>query len=785
MMTNLYSRTMLLAGVAACVLASPASRAWAADQDTRLEEVVVTAQRREQRLQDVPVSVTAMTTEQLSTKQITDVLTLSKSVPGMASKAALTPLEISVAIRGVTELIPSIAADPAIGHYIDGVYNNINAGSNTPMIDIERVEILKGPQGTLFGRNTIGGAISITTNKPTDQFEGYGEVNVGNYAAHTFTGVINVPVVPGKFDTRFVYQYNEHGGYGENTTLHTPTGTLVQNFARGSARFTPDDNWEVLLSGQYLRASGHNTPANLGYVNTTASLAPGLPPMNVFVPAVSGHPGDLLTNYLNRGYDTASNLDDRFYDKSFGMTGTITGKLNDAVTVKSISGWQKLYYNTRTDFDASPYSVLELFSYPIHSTQWSEELQFYGDAMEGRLTWIAGGFYGKQTGSQVSNVGAVGFLSGGRPVVVNPQGPNIDNESYAGFAQVTYEIIPKVRLTAGIRYTHDKRQAVYHDHTELFNPAILTSTFDAQLPGGAYTGCSLANTPTATSIASCTFRDSVSYSYKPWTVGLDYKPTDDILLYAKVSKGYRSGAFPITGPVFSANPAQNAANLAEFGPVAPENILSPEAGAKLEAFDHRLRVNTAVFYSDYKNIQDSINLPAPCQTCTPINALQNNGVAHLWGGELEATALLQKLVLEGSIGYVHPKYVSGLRVGSPLTNVSKLNWAIAGTYPIDTGFGTLTLSANYGYHSKARYFAPALGNDLSVLSAIEQKGYGLLDARVSFDLQNRPITLSIYCQNCADKKYIVASTNFSPPLGLGINYPGVARLYGASLKYRF
>src|SRR5262249_25005720 len=155
---------------------------------------------------------------------------------------------------------------------------------------------------------------------------------------------------------------------------------------------------------------------------------------------------------------------------------------------------------------------------------------------------------------------------------------------------------------------------------------------------------------------------SVSYHYVPWTFGIDWKANDDTLLYAKISKGYRSGAFGITGPAASPNPVQQAANLAQFGPVAPEKLLSPEVGAKIEAWDHKLRLNGAVFYSDYKNIQDTVNLPAACPTCTPNSVLQNNGVAHLWGGELEATAVLEKLTPEATLGYVHPRYVSGPRV---------------------------------------------------------------------------------------------------------------------------
>src|SRR5271167_4366487 len=246
----------------------------------QLQEIVVTATRRSESQQDVPVSITAVTAQELENQQISDVTDLAKLVPGLQVKPALTPEEIAITIRGVSTLIPSINQDPGVGVYIDGVYNVVNAGSNTAMVDMDQVEVLKGPQGTLFGRNTIGGAINITTAKPTDSWGGYVDASTGVYGAWTTTGVFNAPILPGVLDARFVYQHAQNNGYGTNSVTGNPTNDLMQDYYRATVKVTPTDSWEVLVSAFYTGAWGFGPPTKQTYINQTASLAPGLPPTN-------------------------------------------------------------------------------------------------------------------------------------------------------------------------------------------------------------------------------------------------------------------------------------------------------------------------------------------------------------------------------------------------------------------------------------------------------------------------------------------------------------------------
>jgi iron complex outermembrane receptor protein len=736
-----------------------------------LEEIVVTAERRSARLQTVPISVTALTAKTLAQKQVTDVITLAKVTPGLQSKPTLTPLEISLSIRGVTQLIPSLNVDPAIGTYIDGVYDVINAGSNAALIDEQRVEVLNGPQGTLFGRNTIGGAISITTNPPTDHFNGYVEGGYGNYNAKTFTGMVNGPLMPGVVDARLVFQHTDHDGYGTDYTTHTPTSTLDQNYIRGSVKIRPSADVDIDLSSFYTHAHGYGFPENLGYLDPTESLAPGyLPPVNSFIPAVSGHPGDLLTNYILPGgsQNSYSNNADTFLLEQYGVTATEVVRLGMGVTVKAITGFIDTYYNTQEDLDGTPYGVLALTGYPISARQVSQELQAYGDLLDGRLKYIGGLYYFNVTGSQQSQAQALEALSPGGQF----QGPTVDNSSYSGFAQATYAVTPTVDLTGGVRFVRDTRSVVYHDFT----------VASAQ---GGYEACLLANDPGGLNPAQCRYASFATFHYLPFTVGVDWKPNPSTLIYAKFSQGYRSGAYPLAGPAEGATPADNARALQLFQPVAPEKLISPEVGAKQQFFDDHLRVNAAAFYSRYSNLQETVNKPGATPTSTPDAVLENSGTAHIFGGEAAVTALLGQFTLDVNGGYANPQYISGALRGTPVINVSKFNGSVTGSYPIDFSLGTLNLSSTYSYRTRATFYTLSPGLPSSVLNVLSQNAFGLWDARVSFDMAHLPVTISAYAQNLLGTSYILASQSFSPPLGYAARSPGTPRTYGFTVRYSF
>jgi iron complex outermembrane receptor protein len=786
-----FHKLAYCAGVsAAALVASPAfaqsqSSGQAANQGASLREIVVTAQRREEKLQDVPIAVTALDTITMQQKQVFDVFSLNRVAPGVQIKPSFNPNELNVSIRGVAQLATSINSDPPTGIYVDGVYTVMNAGSNTGMIDMERVEVLHGPQGTLFGRNTVGGAISITTKKPTDQFEGYLQGDAGNYGTWQGLGVVNIPIVPGVIDTRFVYQHNEVGGYGRNFFLGNKTSKTHSDYFRGTADIKLGSDWDLIVSGNYDDAHGTTAPTKMRYWDSTSPLIALVPSLSRALGYYAAPPGDLLTNYIGNPsdlQDTISSTKNGFDLKSTNLMATLTGHLSDSVTIKSISGFNSLIYETQSDLDGTPYQLLELMHYPIRAKQWSEELQLLGNSFDGKLNWITGLYYFHNEGSQIAEVLALPFF-GGRPGTeqVSENGSAADNDSYSAFAQATYALTSSLRLTGGVRYVVDHRRSTWLDHRAPL------SDFSG------FISCSLANDPGGRDRAGCVLSNSVKYRYAPWTVGLDYRASPDVLIYAKVSKGFRSGAFSFSGPAAGFLPsgapdaAQNAFAISQAGPVAPERVLSGEAGVKSEWLDRRLRVNAAIYHMTYDNIQNSVlTAPPPgCGTCSIVGVLKNSGDARMYGAELDVSAVVGDMTFDFVGGYVDPKYVKGPYVGTNLLNISKFSGAIGATYRKELTGGKLTVNADYAYRTKI-YFGSSLDHPPAAAAAIAQKGYGLLDARASFAFANTPVEIAIYGQNLADKSYYYSGA--INPASLG-NYvwlvPAPPRTFGASIRYSF
>jgi iron complex outermembrane receptor protein len=722
------------------------------DSSNALGEIVVTAQRREQKLQDVPISVNVITSEQFKTEQVTDITSLAQITPGVNVVSVFSLSEIRIGIRGMSELNPALATDPAVGVYVDGVYYQTNAGMNLGMIDMERVETLYGPQGTLFGRNTIGGALSITTQKPKNYFEASTTVNVGNFNEYGFNGMVNIPLNDA-VALRVVYDHDQHSGYGTNTFLGTPLDDLNQNYFRATLKANPSDQLELMLTSFYNRSEAHPIAVSPGYVDFTS-------PINSLIPTLQGHPGDLLSNYARTPatfYDNQGGRDADGKTNLYGFTGTATDRLG-AATLKFITAYTNTDYNFLST-SGTPYDTFTILSLPTRVNQLSEEAQLFGNAFRDRLQWIGGAYFFHEQGSQLTQFVIV-------PPVAMPfgddsaDGATVNNSSYAAYAQGTFEILPTLRLTGGVRYTIDDRQSTYHSHLE-------------DTASRAFVACTLGVTPTPTNYSDCIATYNAQYHYVPWTVGLDFKPTDDELFYAKLSKGYRSGGTSETGPTQT--------NYPVFGFVAPESLLSPEVGTKLDFLSHRLRLDTAIYYSDYKNIQQSALVASPFGVTS---VLRNVGEAHIWGGELTAAGKIQELTLQAGVALVEPTYTAGPSVGTPFINTSKTSWSLMADYPFNMAAGVLHVNADYSWRSKQYLWPPTPGNP-GQNAAVTQDSYGLLAARVAFDFARVPLTVALWGKNLTNQPYIVSVADLSSALGFTNDAAGIPRTYGASLNWHF
>lgn len=775
-------------GIYAAVVPNAFAQAQTDASKPKLEEVVVTAQRREQSLQDVPISIVALTSEDLAKRQIKDMWSVQGTAPNVFIGQGLgDPTDLAIGIRGLTQTTAQSVTDPTIGMYVDGVYRARTSGSNVAFIDMDRVEVLRGPQGTLFGRNTIGGAFNVTTKKPTDQLEGSVAVDLGNYDTKNFTGIVNVPLVS-KLATRLVYQHAEHSGYAQNQYLGKDENDQKQDYVRSSFLFSPNDDWEAELSADYLHVSAGQQLFKAFWYNSALPANASVPAANPGVPAAPGQTGpNRVSNWTNIGgfYDNYSQLDARFKLDAVDVTGIVNGKIGD-VNVKSITGYREEYAKRPADFDGTPYPYLENPIKPFQYHQFSEELQAYGNLFNDRLDYIFGAYYFTEEDRM------------GQETVRLAPGPAAaladtiaDNKSLGAFTQFTYHFTDRLSATAGVRFTTDTRSATYLDRN------VQTVSPFATLCGLSWAGDPDALTPIApNSPASATCElntGDVSHHYRPFTLGIDYKPEDDVLLYAKMSRGFRSGGFPQSGnAIVGPQPAAQQL-LAGFG---PENITSWELGAKLEMLERKLRLNAATFVSYYNDIQQSSNDVVSINGVpTIITNTLNVGKAKIWGGELELNALLGAGEVHAAIGYANPKYTEvGTSLAgtggtdTPFINVSDVTYSVGADYPFHLGVGQLTASVNCVYQSKMRFAIvnPAAADRNAAQDALNQDGYGLLNAKLSLDLDQAPVTIALWGRNLTDEEYKTRAADFSPaPFGLVAGTVGDPRTYGVSAEYRF
>jgi iron complex outermembrane receptor protein len=744
-------RDLLHVGVGSAVIAFATSTSAAAmtatadvePQATSVEQIIVTAQRRAESLQDVPVAVTALTPQALQAEQIHDVLGLQRVTPSLnIAKFPGDNLTATVTLRGlgVSDILPTI--DPAVGIYLDGVYLGRSTGANLNLLDLERVEVLRGPQGTLFGRNTIGGAISIVTAKPKDAFEGSLGADLGNYDTVRLQGMVNLPLSDG-LAARLVASHSEHSGFANSSITGAPLSAENTDYGRVQVAYDLAPRWNLLVSGDYTHA--HTQGGQLAVARKLFGASATL------INLVSGGL-DSASNYVASGTpsEVPSTTNGHYNATIWGAGTTLTGELG-AATFKAILGYRDLdRVVADNDLDGTPYVISE--QNPLRDTQRqvSAEVQLYGKSLSDRLNWIVGAYYFHERGLDFVQSRALFPLSQTQSVV----DAVATNESASVFGQATYAVVDNVRLTAGVRYVHDDRGLDSHNRN-------LTSA-------GALASCGITGaTPPSCEVSPPTAK----FNYAPFTLGVDYRPWSDVLLYAKFSRGFRSGGFNAR--------ATTAGALTPFG---PEHIDAAELGAKTEFFAHRLRLNLSAYSSKYQNMQLSAFIPS--STGAPVATITNAGRVQIDGLEFEATAVLQRLTLSAAAGYTDAHFkelaptVTTATLQSKLPYVPKWNASVAADYRLPMSFGAVRAHVDYNYRDKV-FFAPVPPAD----PANVQKAYGLMNASLALDFGEKT-TLTVYGANLTDKSYDLRRFNLGV-IGAIIGFPGDPRTYGVRLDRRF
>ena len=763
----------LLSGAAAIVLlsggaaqaqdASPAATApgESAQDAVPIEgnDILVTARRRSERLQDVPVAVTAFSAAALENRSIATLDEIAKFTPNIRfdGAAALSGgnYNATVFIRGVGQNDFAIFSDPGVGFYVDDVYYARSIGGVMDAVDIDSVQVLRGPQGTLFGKNTVGGAVLINTTTPDlNTMSGRIEGTYGRFDRIDVKGAVNIPIATGLAALRISAASLNRDGYVKRLLDGDTQGDRSAQMIRAKLRIQPEGSGLTIdIGGDYTRARETSAPSDLLAVGNVPGITgnPFLTNYNLYVAPSRGIIAPNGQPTLNPSYITASPFEtwaggpnDNDLDL-WGAQATVAYDFGGA-TLKSISAYRhmKAYFNR--DGDNTPF-VFRQTTNRDKQWQFSEELQLTGKVFDDRLSYVLGGFFFKEKASDIATADlAIGLQA---PAAPPPFTPAVfirnytDNRSLAAYGQLDFEIVPRLTLTVGGRYTSDKK--------------IFTSINVRQRDLVQFTNVT---------------REATFNKFTP-RLGVNYKASGDVLLYASYSKGFKQGGF-------NGRPLVSADEVTQY---APEELTTYEAGIKARWLDGRLTTNLAAFHSIYRNIQLTVNQ-------TPTNFVANAASGRIDGFEFETVMRPASwLSFNAAVGYLDAKYTSvGEGLGPtqilPITLAS--GFVKAPEWTVTTG---LDLKHEFTNGSEAAFrvdysMYSRIYHDVANTPIITDDGYGLLNARLSYTLPGKDITLAVFGTNLTDTLYLV-SGNASGAFGLAEASYGRPREWGVSAGFKF
>ncbi len=746
---------------------------------SQVEEIVVSARRREELLEDTPVAVTALSETALQESNVTQMTNLNGLVPNLQFQVSGgNPNLAQVFIRGVGQGDPAqLSSDPGVGIYVDGVYMARAQGSVLDVVDIAQLEVLRGPQGTLFGKNTAGGAISITSVKPSEEFSGYAMVRPGNLGQIDTRVTLNVPIAIGlledKVFSRFTFASFENRGYMYNEFRDEYWSNRNSVNFQGSLRILPIDDVTIDVSGSYAKSHQHQ-----GGAHCTMFTENGLQLLTPGFRQACEDSTTLPTRVFRADRATIADL------QSAGVWGTIQWDIGDLsvfedLSVKSITAWRSQIEAFRNDLDmtetdngSQTWTGEELFiggfpmpNEPIDASQISQELQVGGTAWDGKISFVGGFYY---LADQATQTTATGFVPSSPAIGgVFWARSDLDNQSYALFGQATADLLDWLSLTGGIRWTQEDKMTSLLDVEPAIDrvraDATESETFSAWTP-----------------MASLAMR--VPEENLPDRV-------DHFMGYFTFSKGFKSGGFNLRPIVFTPDVLE---------PYEPENLNSYEIGFKTIGWDSKLTFNTALFLSDYDNIQvlTVISVDTGGFVPTVIPLTQNAATATVMGAEAEMLLLpFEGFRIQANGALLDTEYgeyegVSDFtgepinRKGETFNNVPPYSAFVAAQYSfeIDTP----------GPDWLDGWFTPRLEGVLTgpihfqgpELPTAKQGAYGLMNVRFSWDFNDDRSQIALWSKNLTNTTYFNAST---PITAFGYNLPYLAapRTFGAEISHRF
>jgi iron complex outermembrane recepter protein len=721
--------SILLAGVATSALAQTSSRA----EPDQIKEIVVTAQKRTEKLIDVPISITALSAEQLEQSARRNVRDLQYAVPNLTTYSGYGEFNTNIIVRGFESSARNVGFESSLGVYVDGVFTGRTQSFTQDLDDVERLEVLRGPQGTLFGKNTTTGAISITTKRPGNDFEGNAKLEGGNFG-YIRTGLsLSGPIVTDKLAVKVSGFTASRDGYVENViTPGEPAADNDKSYGvRGEIRFTPTESLDIALRGDFSHKSSF--------------------PYQGEVIATLENPLDLPTDYLVPGIRTISAERDNESRDLYGGSLAINYTLGNKGVLTSITALRGLKFMSGGDADSTPLDIIALDTRERLS-QFTQEFR-YASPDDGPFKYVIGGYYYSQTakskrafilGSVVRDVLSAfldtqGVPAADIPALLAPGAITTDATvktiSYAVFANGSYDFTDQLSLNAGIRYSNETKTIA----TAQTAPPALDIGGTGQF----------VNLPAT----SDRFKD---HDFSP-TVGLSYKFSDRVNAYVRYSKGFKSGGWNaelFTPEVVVFDTAGNVTGYS-LKPISfrPESIENYEFGLKSELLGRKLRINLAVFQQDYSDIQIS-QFVGGVQGFSTTNAAK----ARSRGFEFEVNARpLRGFDFSASLGYADSRYRRYLTVdgnGDPAD--------FSGT-KLQTPRWTATIGSQYSYPVSADVNV-VVGTDYSYRSNLPSDpldpisglpAFSVQDARLGIEAGDR-WSIYVWGKNIFANNYLIS-----------------------------
>jgi iron complex outermembrane receptor protein len=760
--TMIRSKRFLAAAIAA-VVAGTGIQAHA-----QLEEIIVSARKTDESLQDVPVAVSAFDASSLQRMNVVQTSDLAKFTPSVHIEppAAGNGTSAKVTIRGQVQSDSLITLDPSVGWYLDDIYLARAYGTVASLFDAERVEVLKGPQGTLYGRNTTGGAIKIITTRaePSAGLEGYVTGGIGNYDARKLGGAVNIPLVDNVLAVRLVALKDKADGYGDVNLYSMPiaaagdtatAAALAANptfLGRKEAGDRDTEMYRVNLTWQ----PADTVEVVFGYEH--AELDMSLIQRNIRAPfdslASAGIPAS--TDFYTANLQSVP--------RSIAETDTVnlalTWDITDSLSTKLIYGWRQIESTYFSDIDAGPGSTNNFFR-PAEQEgrQKSLEWQLSGTAMQEQLEWITGLYWFEEEGQDetFSHGMATGYF------FQHTYG-EAENKSKSIFFNGTLHLTDRLNFTGGLRYSKDEKPLLKRNYSaDPLTDILFRCNLDASTPGF--------------NAANCSSYASDSYEFISWQAGFDYAISDGTMAYIKSAKASRSGGQNVRG---TTGPAS--------APFDPETATDIELGLKSQLFDNRVRFNAAVFHTFYEDIQQSRLLVGPTSTFT---AVVNIAEADIDGAEFELTAAITDnltATLTGAL--LNWKFKDDISV---LPAVPSEQYSLRLDYAMPVPIGTVNFSVNYAWRDEVGGNANGTGLALGSREAIRLfdeltvDSLGLLSGRISLDVEQLDLTVSIWGNNLTDEEYVQAPLHFPVPVANPIinAVVGEPRTFGLDITKRF